>query len=211
MKLCVIGIGHFGYQVATTLADNGIDVLVIDNDEALIASIRDKVSQAICMTISDAEVLRSIGIEEMDAVIVGMGENFAQSVLITALLKQHFSIPRIIARAVNTIHKEILMLIGADEVIMPEQEMGIRLADRFSLNFPALVRLSPDYSLSYRKAPVDCIGKTPDYVYEQYGVICVGKRVKDAVSIVAPDYIIGEMDVLVYAGNNKHLTQLTRV
>src|SRR5689334_4184044 len=119
MKMCVIGIGHFGFQIATTLADHGVEVLAIDHDEALIMSIKDRVNQAICLSITTEENLRNLGIEEMDTVIVAMGEDFAQSVLITALLKQHFAVPRIIARAVNRIHKDILLLIGADEVVMP--------------------------------------------------------------------------------------------
>ena len=81
MRFCVIGLGRFGYQVATVLGENGMEVMAIDSDESIVASIKDKVTQAICIRIKDESSLRSIGVEEMDTVIVAMGENFDQSVL----------------------------------------------------------------------------------------------------------------------------------
>jgi len=210
MKFCVIGVGRFGYQVATTLTDNGMEVLAVDNDEALISSIKDKVAQAICMNAADPEALRSIGIEEMDVVIVCMGENFAQSILVTALLKRNFSIPRVISRSVDQIHKEILHLIGADEVVMPEQEMGSRLADTLSLPFNGLMKVTPTFSLSYRKAPSACVGKQLNCLHQLYRVVCIGKRSKDAIEALPHQYIIKENDILVYAGTNEDLAQLTR-
>ena len=135
MKFCVIGLGRFGYQVATTLAENGMEVMGVDSNELIIASIRDQITQAICIQVSDAVSLRSIGVEEIDTIIVAMGENFAQSILITALLKKRLSIPLVITRAINEIHKEILLLIGADRVVLPEQEIGTKLAYNLSLPF----------------------------------------------------------------------------
>jgi trk system potassium uptake protein TrkA len=211
MKFCVIGVGRFGYQVATTLAHNGMDVLAIDSNEALVSSIKDKVAQAICMNASDADALRSVGVEEMDVVIVCMGENFAQSILITALLKRNFSIPRVISRSVDQIHKDILLLIGADEVVMPEQEMGSRLADTLSLPFNALMRLTPTFSLSYRKAPSLCVGKPLSCLHKMYGIVCIGKRIKDSIEPLGHEYIIKEHDILVYAGPNTQLEDLARV
>jgi len=135
MKFCVIGLGRFGYQVATGLAEHGMEVLAVDSHEAIVASIRDYVTHAVCMRVTDEASLRSIGVDEMDTVIVATGENFAQSVLITALLKKRLNTQRVIARAINDIHQEILSLLGADEMILPEKEIGIRLADRLSSPF----------------------------------------------------------------------------
>lgn len=74
MKFCVIGLGRFGRQVATLLAENGMEVLAIDSNEAIIASVRDQVTQAVCMRVTDDKSLRSVGVDEMDTVIVGMGK-----------------------------------------------------------------------------------------------------------------------------------------
>ena len=129
MKFGIIGLGRLGYHLATTLAENGMEVLGVDSNESIIASIRDNITQAICMRVTDEVSLQSIGIDQMDTVIVAMGENFAQSILVTALLKKRLAIPRVITRAVSDIHKEILILVGADQVVLPEKEVGIHLAD----------------------------------------------------------------------------------
>lgn len=211
MKFCVIGVGRFGYQVATTLADNGMEVLAIDTNETSIEQIRDKVTHAVCMRITDEEDLRSIGVTDMDVVIVAMGENFAGSILVTALLKQNLKIPRVIARSVSKIHKDILRLIGADQVILPEQEMGTRLADTLSLPFNALMRLTPTFSMSYTKPPKKTIGKPLSTVQELYHVTPVGKKVGEEIEPLAPDYIIHENDILVYAGANKELDKIAKL
>lgn len=210
MKICVIGLGRFGYQVATTLTDNGVEVLAIDSNDTVINGIKDRVTQAICLDVAHEEALRSIGIEDMDVVVVCLGENFAPSTLITALLKQHFNVPRVIARASDTLHKEILMLIGADQVVLPEQEIGTRLADMLSLPFNALMRLTPTFSLSYRKAPKTCVGKPLSCLHEQFHVICVGKKQKESIDPLPHDYIIKENDILMYAGSNEALERLAK-
>jgi len=211
MKFCVIGVGRFGYQVAVTLADNGMEVLAVDSNESIIASIRDKVTQAICMQVTDEENLRTIGIMDMDAVIVAMGENLAQSILVTALLKQHLKLPRVITRSVSDIHQEILRLIGADQVILPEQDMATRLADTLSLPFQALMRLTPTFSISYAKAPKKCIGKPLTCIHEIYHVTCIGKRVNGDIQSLNQDYIIQEHEILAYAGNNQDLEKIARL
>jgi len=210
MKICVIGLGRFGYQVATTLTDNGVEVLAIDNDDTVINGIKDRVTQAICLDVAQEEALRSIGIEDMDVVIVCLGEDFAHSTLITALLKQHFNVPRVIARAADTLHKEILMLIGADQVVLPEQEIGTRLADMLSRPFNALMRLTPTFSLSYRKSPKSCIGRPISCLQEQFQVTCVGKKQKESIESLPHDYVVKEQDILIYAGTNEALERLAK-
>ncbi|MFS8507407.1 MAG: NAD-binding protein [Candidatus Babeliales bacterium] len=128
MKACVIGLGRFGYSVATTLSEKGIEVLAIDENESIIASIRDSVTQAICMQVKTQDDLQSVGVEEMDLVIVAMGEKLAQSILLTALLKKKLRINRVITRSINKIHEEILTLIGADETIIPEEDIGVQIS-----------------------------------------------------------------------------------
>lgn len=91
MKFCVIGLGRFGYQLAKSLAEQGAEVLAIDSSESIVEAIRDRVTQAICTRIVDEDSLLEIGVGEMDTVIVATGEDFAQSVLITALLKNDSS------------------------------------------------------------------------------------------------------------------------
>src|SRR5689334_14770055 len=122
MKFCVIGLGSFGRQVATVLAENGAEVMAIDSSQTLVAAVRDSVTQAICMRITDEASLLSVGVDEMNTVVVAIGESFAQSVLITALLKKRLQIPYVVARAIDSVHYDVLLLVGADQVVLPEQE-----------------------------------------------------------------------------------------
>jgi trk system potassium uptake protein TrkA len=213
MKFCVIGLGRFGYQVATVLAEHGMEVIAIDSDESIVASIRDKVTQAICMRVKDESSLMNIGIEEMDTVIVATGENFAESVLMTALLKKRLNMPRVIARAINDIHKDILKLVGADQVVLPEKEIGIKLADNLSSPFTDLFRLTQDFSVSQIIAPVRYVGKSLQQVnlYENYSVTCIGVKKDEVIVPVGPDYIIQPKDRMIVAGNNDDLKRLTRL
>lgn len=213
MKFCVIGLGRFGYEVATILAENGMEVLGVNADETIIASIRDKITQAICMRATDEASLRSIGVDEMDVVIVAMGENFAQSVLITALLKNKIKTPRTIARAVSEIHQEILKLIGADQTILPEQEIGRELAEALSLPFMDHTRLSEDFSISQLPAARQFIGKTIMELpfFEKYHVKCIGVRTGDKISLVPLDYVIQEGDKLLFAGDDAALEAIAKL
>lgn len=214
MKFCVIGLGRFGHQVAQGLTENGMEVLAVDSNESIVSSIKDSVTQAICMRVIDEASLRSIGVDEMDTVIVAMGENFAQSILITALLKKRMNIPTVIARAINDIHREILTIVGADRVILPEQEIGIKLADRLSLPFTDLIRLSKDFSVSsLKKAPAAFIGKTIQELdfFHTYHVYCIGIKDNDMISIAPPDHVVQKGTRLVFVGHNNDLEHINRM
>lgn len=213
MKICVIGVGRFGYHVATKLAERGVDVLAVDTNESVIANIRDKVTHAVCMRANDEETLRSIGADEMDTVVVAMGDDFAQSILITALLKQKLKVPNVIARAVTAVHKEILELIGADYVILPEQEMGSRLADKLSLRFGNFIRITENFSVSYLKTPERFVGKAiADLpLKDQYHVTLVGKKEHDKIVELPEEYVIEHDDILAVAGLNNDLERLAKL
>lgn len=213
MKFCVIGVGRFGFQVAVTLADNGMEVLAVDSNESMIASLRDQVTQAVCMRITDETALRTIGVEEMDTVIVAMGENFAQSILVTALLKQKLHVPRVIARAVNEIHRDILTLVGADRVVLPEQEMAERLAATLSLPFNVIASLAPNYAISQQNVPEKFVGKPFETIHlqEYYHVQCLGRKIEDSIVPLEPDYTLEEGDILLIGGSHKDLARIAQL
>jgi len=212
MKFCVIGLGRLGYQVATTLADHGMEVLAVDSNESIIASIRDNVTQAICMRVTDENSLRSIGIDEIDTVVVAMGENFAQSVLVTALLKKKLNVPRVIARAINEIHKEILQLVGADQYILPEREVGIRIADNLSSPFMDLIRLDNTFSVSQVMAPKHLVGKTIKEInfFGNFDIKCIGIKQDKQIIDSNPEYIVMDTDKLILSGKNANLERFAK-
>ncbi len=213
MKFCVLGLGRFGYQVATRLAENGMEVLGVDNSESIVASIRDQITQAICVQVHDEASLRSIGVDEMDTVIVAMGENFASSILITALLKKRLNIPVVITRAVNEIHRDILLLIGADQIVLPEREVGNSLADNLSLPFTVISRITKQFSIAQIKAPHPFIGKTLKKIglLEQYRLNCIGVKKEGDIVPVNKEYIVHEDNILIVAGSNKDLTTVAKL
>lgn len=213
MKFCVIGLGRFGYQVATVLAENGMEVLAIDNNESIVASIRDSVAHAIVMDVTDEASLRSIGVDEIDTVIVAMGENSTQTILITAILKKHLKTPYVITRAIDDLNKEILTLVGADRVILPEKEIGIRLADNLSSPFVDVTRLTKNFSVINIVAPEEFIDKTIGELnlFEEYEVHCFGKKEEEKIIPLGADYVIKELDKLIFAGPNKNLEKLAKL
>ncbi len=213
MKCCVIGLGRFGYQVAITLAENGVEVMAVDSNEEIVASIKDQVTQAICMHVTDEASLRSIGVDEMDVAVVAIGEDLAESITIAVFLKKGLNIPRVIARAVSDIHKDILKLVGADRVVSPEKEIAVRVADGISASFTDLVRVNKQFSIIQLVAPKAYVGKTiaSAHFFDNFSVHCIGiKDAKDVISAIKPSYVIKANDKLIFAGKTSDLQELAK-
>ena len=214
MKFCVIGLGRFGFQVATGLSERGMEVLAVDYNETIIASIRDHVTHAVCLRVTDENSLKTIGVDEMDTVIVATGENFAQAILITALLKKRLNVPRVIARAISEIHQDILKLVGADEIILPEKEIGTRLACSLASPFTSIVPVKKEFSISHLPAPEKFIGKKVEdlKLYGAYKIHCIGiSRTDEKISSIDPEYVISPLDELVFAGHPDDLERIARL
>jgi trk system potassium uptake protein TrkA len=212
VKFCVIGLGRFGYQTAISLAQNGMEVLAIDENQSTVELIRNQVTQAVCYRIEDESALHALGVDEMDTVIVAMGENFAHAIVITALLKKRLKIPFVVARARNRVHEDILKLIGADKIIMPERDSGVRLASSLSLRFNDFVAVTEDFAITQMSAPEAFIGKTVAELQlrksRSVSCIAIKKEKTEEFILVGPEYLIVEGDTLVVCGNNKDLGQL---
>lgn len=214
MKFCVIGLGRLGYHIATRLAANNAQVLAIDNNPAIVASIKDQVTHAICLNITDEESLRSVGIHEFNTVILTVSENMAQSILISVLLKKKLRVKQVITRAINEIHKDILKLVGADHILIPEKQAGIHLADMLTSPFTDFIRLSNDFAISKLIAPQPFIGKSiyDLHLYSTYRVHCVGiEKQEKVITAIDPYYLICENDKLIFGGCNTDLAKLANL
>lgn len=213
MKLCVIGLGRFGYELALSLANQGNEVLAIDQNEHLIESIRDDVTQAICAQIRDEDSISNLGIDEVETAIVAVGEDFAQSVLITALLKKNLNIPHIVARATNRIHENILSLVGADSVLVLEREMAERLANKLSMPLGELIPIAQTFSAIKIKAPKRFVGKTIKEISSSKSqrVSCSAVEKGKEMVIINSDYIILENDILLFIGERNALATLAHM
>jgi trk/ktr system potassium uptake protein len=128
-------------------------------------------------------------------------------------LKKRLKIPHVVARAIDQIHKEILLLTGADEVILPEQEIGFRLASSLSLPFTELSCISKSFSISQITTPAAFVGKTVASLdfFTTYHATCIGIRKDDDIQAIDNNYIIQSEDKLIFAGNNKGLGRLAQL
>ena len=145
-QYAVLGLGRFGYAVAVTLAQAGNQVLAVDSSEELVQEISDYVTYAVRADITDTNVFASLGISDMDVVIVGIAQNMQASILATIQSKEA-GVPYVIAKCLSKIHADILTRVGADKVIMAEYETGVRLAKNLiSGGFRDLFELSDDFS-----------------------------------------------------------------
>lgn len=146
-EFVVFGLGRFGWSVATTLADSGCEVLVVDNDEEKIKEIADLVTYAVKANVTDSETLETLGLSNFDGAIIAMGEDLEASVMATILVKE-LGIPYVLAKAQTELQGKILKKVGADMIIYPEKETGIRIANKLILgNFFDAVELSSIYSM----------------------------------------------------------------
>lgn len=210
MKFCVIGLGRFGTQVVKTLHENGAEVLAIDSSESNIERIKNYTAQAVCVKVQDEATLEAIGVDEMNVIIIAIGENFAESVLIATILKKRSLSYKLIARANGQIQKEIFKLIGVDQVICPEEETAIELADTLSYPFTNLARLDAQFSVGLIATPTKFIGKTiaETMLFDKYGITCFAVKNNDQYQSTDQNYIIVEGDLLAVSGNNHKIEQL---
>ena len=156
----VLGLGRFGTSVAIHLAETGAEVMVVDQDEANVHEVADLVTYAVQGDISDPETLTSLGIGNLDAVIVAIAGNIEASVMATILAKEQ-GVPYVIAKAQNEMHGKILDKVGADNVIYPEKEMGARIARNLTVgNFIDLFELSSKVSMVEMIVKPEWEGKT---------------------------------------------------
>ena len=122
----VIGLGRFGGSVCKTLADSGQEVLAIDKYESRVNDYKDIATQAVVADAQDEDVLRSLGIRNVDHVIVAIGEDIQASILVTLMVKEQ-GVKYVTAKAQNEYHAKVLEKLGVDRVVHPERDMGVRI------------------------------------------------------------------------------------
>ena len=211
MKFAVIGLDSFGSQVAEALAENNIDVIAIDKNEQKIEEIRNDVTQSICINLADEDAIISLGLDETDGVIISSEDDFAQTVKLLRLLKKHYESLMVIVQGQNQSEKEILEIVGADQVIVPDQDSALRLADNLSPNCSDLIRIDNDFSIIQIDAPEKFINKTAKdlNILESYGVHYIAIKRDGELSIASPDDIIKEYNTMLFAGKKEDLQKLS--
>ncbi|HCX73418.1 MAG TPA: potassium transporter [Candidatus Cloacimonas sp.] len=159
-RFAVIGLGKFGKTVATTLYENGAEVIAIDNDEKLIEEVTGLVSSPIHLNSTDETALRQHGIQDMDAVVLAIGNNIEVSVLTSVILKK-LGISNIYAKVDSKVHARILRLLGIQNIIFPEEQIGTQLANSLiSSNILEYIDLSSGHVIIDMVVPEEWVGKT---------------------------------------------------
>ena len=158
-QFAVLGLGSFGWSVALTLEKMGCDVLAVDDSFEKIQEISEQVSYAVKADVSDPEALQALGGRNLDGAVVDVSENFEASVMATMICKE-MGIPKVLAKAKDTLQGTILKKVGADAVVYPEIEMGSRVAKNLvAREFTDWIELSDDYSLVEAAVPKSWVGK----------------------------------------------------
>jgi trk system potassium uptake protein TrkA len=207
----VLGAGRFGESVAKTLYESGYEVLAIDQSEEIIQELSDYVTHAVVGDVTDENVLKSLGVRNFDVALVAIGGNMESSILVTLLLKE-MGVKYILAKAQNALHAKVLSRVGADRVIFPERDMGIRVAyNLVSTNVLDFIELSPDYSIIEITVPQQWEGKSLRElnIRANYGINIMA--IKNGTQInISPkaDDVIKHDDILVVIGSNEDLNKV---
>jgi trk system potassium uptake protein TrkA len=159
-KFAVIGLGQFGNAIARTLAVRGAEVLAIDSSEEHIEDIKEDVSYAVCMDATDIKLLRSHNVQEMDAVVVAIGEDF-ESLMLCIVQLLELKVKRIMARANGKHQRMILEKIGVTEILSPENDVGLAVAERLlNPNILTSLLLPDNYEIVEVKTPRSIANRT---------------------------------------------------
>lgn len=210
----VLGLGRFGKTIAITLAEAGFQIMAVDMQEEAVQEVADLVTYAVRGDVTDPDMVRSLGLGNMEGVFIAIANNLEASVMATLLAKESGA-AYVIAKGDSELHATILKKMGADKVVIPEQDMGINVARNMVLGrFTDLIELSTDVSLVEMEMPAPWIGKN---------LIELDLRNKYSVNVVAikspektdvtPDPTVpmnGNQTILI-SGRNEDIRKLSAV
>lgn len=213
-SFAVIGCGRFGTNLALTLASLGHEVLCVDSDEDKINDLANYVTYAVQANVSQEGALDGIGLSNVDCAVVGLGSDFEASIMATSICKEK-KIPRIVAKARNERHARILRKVGATKVVLPEKEMGIRLAHAMSKrSIFDYIELSQDYSIAEISIPESWVGKKiiDLDIRQAYHVSILGISNADFITInPKPEDAFREGDHIFVIGENEAIVELDQM
>ena len=207
----VFGLGRYGTAVARELVENGAEVIAIDTDQRIVNDAAVYLPVCKCADVTDAEVISRLGIGSIDTVIVCMAGNLEASVMAITLCKEA-GVKTVIAKCANEMHQKILLRVGADQVVFPEHESGIRLAKNLlSSGFIDMISLSDEVSMVEIDVKEDWIGKNliELNLRKKYGVNVVALKKGDHVSVsVNPEQLLDAETSLIVIANTAKLAKL---
>lgn len=222
-RFAVIGLGYFGKNLARELTGIGAEVIAIDNTMSKIEEIKDEVAYAVRLDSTDEKTLRNQGLEDLDAVIVSIGEDF-ENALLTCVLLLEFGCKNVIVKSTSPIHTRIFQSVGVHSIVSPDLDMAERLAaSLISTNVLESIPLTDAYNISQVKAPGHMIGRTLKQLglRKKYNVnlITIKRRsagegsiqgLEEIMGVPGPDTTIEKDDVLILMGKQQDISTLVQ-
>jgi trk system potassium uptake protein len=212
-KYAVIGLGKFGFHAAKALAADGNEVIAIDIDRAKVQAVDPFITEALVLNAMDKDALHSLGLEEMEAVVVSTGTNISFSIMICLHLGE-LGVKRILAKALDEDHEKILLRVGATEVVHPERDMALRISRALSRpNLLDFIPLSDDFDLVQLEPPPEFVGRSLKELNlrakHNVHVIAIKRGGGNGSLLIPPaDFVIGASDVLVMLGKTADLRKI---
>lgn len=206
----VFGLGRYGIAVARELVDNGMEVIAVDLDQRTVNEAAAYLPMCKCADVTDSEVISRLGISNIDTVIVCMAGNLEASVMAVALCKEA-NVKTVIAKCANEMHQKILLRVGADRVVFPENESGIRLAKNLlSSGFIDMISLSRDVSMVEIDVKEEWCGKNliELNLRKKYGFNIVALKKGDKVNVnINPEQVLDAATTLIVVANTAKLAK----
>ncbi len=207
----VFGLGRYGTAVAKELVENGMEVIAVDIDQRLVNDAAAYLPVCKCADVTDAEVISRLGIGNIDTVIVCMASNLEASVMAVTLCKE-VGVNTVIAKCGSAMHQKILLRVGADQVVFPENESGIRLAKNLlSSGFIDMISLSKDVSMVEVDVKNEWLGKNliELNLRKKYGFNIVAIKKDSRINVnVNPEQVLDENTSLIVIANTSKLKKL---
>jgi len=207
----VFGLGRYGTAVARELVDNGMEVVAVDVEQKIVNDAAAYLPVCKCADVTDAEVISRLGISNIDTVIVCMASNLEASVMAVTLCKEA-GVKNVIAKCANEMHQKILLRVGADQVVFPENESGIRLAKNLlSSGFIDMISLSKDVSMVEIDVRDEWCGKNliELNLRKKYGFNIVAIKKGDIVNVnINPEQALEAESTLIVIANIAKLGKL---
>lgn len=225
-KFAVIGLGQFGMAIARTLSKRGAEVLAIDNNEDFVDDIKEDVAYAVAMDATDIKALRAQNVQDMDAVIVSIGEDF-EALLLCVVLLMELNVKKIVARANGKHQRMILEKIGVKEILSPENEVGLAVAERLiNPNILTTLMLPDNYEIVEVKTPRTMINRTLAEINLRakynLNLITIKKEVESEesdvristqhiIGVPTPETILYETDTILIFGQAKDIERFIEI
>lgn len=207
----IFGLGRYGTAVARELVENGMEVIAVDTDQRIVTDAAAYLPVCKCADVTDAEVISRLGIGSIDTVIVCMASNLEASVMAVTLCKEA-GVKNVIAKCSNEMHQKILLRVGADKVVFPEHESGIRLAKNLlSSGFIDMISLSNDVSIVEIDVKNEWCGKNliELNLRKKYGFNIVAIKKGEKVTIdINPEQVLDAQTTLIVIANTTKLGKL---